>query len=72
VRLELSSQEIDVLQETLEIALSELRMEIADTDKKEFRDMLKGKKMILMAIVDRLSRAERPAPQAAAERGEPG
>lgn len=57
MKLELTDKEVDVLKETLDIALSELRMEIADTDKKDFRDMLKDKKQVLIGIVDRLGEA---------------
>jgi ATP-dependent Lon protease len=57
MKFELTGREADVLKETLDVALSELRMEIADTDKKDFRDMLKEKKQLLIGIVDRLDEA---------------
>ncbi len=52
--LDLSSQETEALTEALQIYLSELRGEIGNTDKKDFRDQLKQKKQLLRAIHDRL------------------
>lgn len=54
VRLELTEPEVDVLKEVLEYALSELRMEIADTDRKDFREQLKAQKEALTGILERL------------------
>lgn len=54
IKLELTQDEALVLKEILETCVSDLRMEIADTDSKDFRDMLKGKKSILNRIVELL------------------
>ena len=63
VHVTLTSEESSILLTTLEEYLSDLRMEIADTDLKSFRDQLKAKKMILQSIVEKLQKAlqeERP------------
>lgn len=49
-RLDLSSEEAYVLRDTLQSYLSDLRMEIADTDRRDFRDQLKHRKTILERI----------------------
>jgi len=55
MRIDLTSEEVKVLQETLAAAISEFGMEIADTDLKDFRDQLKGKKALLMGMVNKLN-----------------
>ncbi len=57
-RLELSEEEVRTLVQVLDYALSELRMEIADTDRKDFRERLKAEKQTLSAILERLRGAE--------------
>lgn len=54
VNLELSEDEAVILKESLQSFLSDLRMEIADTDRMEFRDGLKHRKMVLMKVVELL------------------
>jgi hypothetical protein len=54
-RLELTSEEAYVLRETLQGYLSDLRMEIADTDRKDFRDQLKHRREVLERITDALT-----------------
>ena len=54
IRIELTDEEGGALQELLEYALSELRMEIADTDRKDFREKLKARKELLMTIQKKL------------------
>ncbi len=54
IRIELTDEEGGALQELLEYALSELRMEIADTDRKDFREKLKARKQLLMAVQKKL------------------
>jgi hypothetical protein len=53
--LELSKEEKDTLIDVLGNYLSDLRMQIADTDSSFFREELKAKKMILVGILDRLN-----------------
>jgi hypothetical protein len=52
--LDLTDEERTILVETLESFLSELRMEIADTDQMDFREGLKRRKAALMKTVEQL------------------
>ena len=52
--LKLNENQVVVLSTVLKSYLSELRMEIADTDRKDFRDKLKDKKKTLMEILTEL------------------
>ena len=54
MELDLSNEELKVVTEILDDALSDLRMEIADTDSVEFRDMLKERKRALIKALDTL------------------
>ena len=54
---EVRKEEVGVLREALESYLSELRFEIADTDKRAFRENLKTKEDVLRTVVDRLKAA---------------
>ena len=49
-----NDRELEVLRETLGSVLSDLRMEIADTDLKDFRDQLKAKRSLLEVILGKL------------------
>jgi hypothetical protein len=51
VHIELQPAEAEVLKMVLESYLSDLRMEIADTDSMDFRDKLKARKMVLRKVV---------------------
>lgn len=55
VRLELSARETEVLKDVLEGAVSDLRMEIADTDSKDYRERLKERKQALQRILAEVS-----------------
>lgn len=48
IELELSDEERRILEEVLDAAVSDLRMEIANTDSYDFRQMLKSRKRALM------------------------
>ncbi len=61
-RLELTSQEAALLAQALETYLSDLRMEIADTDRHDFREELKRQETILRSLMDRLAGGAAPAP----------
>ena len=50
--LELTAEQAKTLANALEIYLSDLRMEIADTDNKDFRECLKTQKSVLTEILD--------------------
>jgi hypothetical protein len=52
--LELSDMEEKVLGEVFESYLSDLRMEIAGTDRAEYRDGLKEKKDLLMSLMEKM------------------
>ncbi len=49
--LNLTAEQAEVLKETLSSCIQELRMEISDTDKYDFREMLKKKEVLLKEIV---------------------
>lgn len=57
VSVTLKDAEAVVLKEALESFLSDLRMEIADTDLKDFRDRLKARRVVLEKIAGRLPAA---------------
>ena len=50
--VELTGEEREMLSDMLESALSDLRMEIADTDSYDFRIMLKKRKAVLQKVID--------------------
>ncbi len=54
LELDLTEQERDMLRHVLESYLSDLRMEIADTDRQDFRDMLKGRKAVIQKVLGAL------------------
>ncbi len=55
--LELDAREADMLREMCEAALSDLRMEVAGTEDRGFRESLKGREQFLRALLERLGRA---------------
>jgi len=54
IRIELSDEEATLLAEALRGEVSDLSMEIADTDALDFRQRLKHKKTLLEGLVRRL------------------
>jgi hypothetical protein len=54
--LNLSEHEREILAQVLKSYLSDLRMEIADTDSYEFREGLKARKKVLMKVLEGLGR----------------
>jgi len=52
---EFTGREREVLAEFLDEAISNLRSEIAASDKEEYRDMLRERKETLMSILGKLS-----------------
>ena len=56
ITLDLTPDEREQLAEVLRVALSELRMEIADTDRQDFREMLKERKRVLNKVLDVVDR----------------
>ena len=57
MQLILTPAEADVLSEVLTGYLSDLRMEIADTDAQAFRDALKEREALLKRFISELIRA---------------
>lgn len=57
IQLELGPDEARIMREILESYLSDLRLEIADTEKKAFRDELHKKENFIKSVVERLSAA---------------
>ena len=64
IELELSEDERQVLEEVLEAAASDLRMEIANTDSYDFRQMLKSRKQTLRKVLAAIGEASGPAESA--------
>lgn len=54
IELDLNDAEATILSETLESVLSDLRMEIADTDSMDYRTMLKGRKEVLNKVLEQV------------------
>ncbi len=52
--LNLTSEQAEILRDALESYLSDLRMEIADTDNHDFRESLKAKEATLKQILEML------------------
>ncbi len=57
INLDLTKEENDILATVLESYLSDLRMEIADTDSMDFRESLKKRKGVLNKVLETLQRA---------------
>jgi hypothetical protein len=57
MEIPLDRDEMRILRTVLENELSDLRMEIADTERKEFRDLLTRRKAVLQKVVEALSSA---------------
>jgi hypothetical protein len=53
-QLDLTPEEVEILRHVLTNDLSDLRMEIADTDRLDFRDRLKQRKAVLAKVLDAL------------------
>lgn len=54
ITLDLNPEEQQILVEMLNSTVSDLGMEIADTDQKDYRDVLKQRKTVLMKILQAL------------------
>jgi hypothetical protein len=53
-QLSLTSEEQSIIVEALESFLSDLRMEIADTEKKTMREVLKNQEKVINKVLDAL------------------
>ncbi|AER67490.1 hypothetical protein Tlie_1768 [Thermovirga lienii DSM 17291] len=58
MELKLTQEERELLRELLSFTLSELRMEIADTDSSTYREKLKERKDILKGLMEKLDKEE--------------
>jgi hypothetical protein len=56
MQLNLADDEVQVLRDVLTDYLSDLRMEIVDTDQMDFRENLKERKRVLETVLGSLSR----------------
>jgi hypothetical protein len=56
-RLDLNAEQHSTLIQVLESYVSDLRMEIADTERKDFRDPLKAQEQILVGLLATLRTA---------------
>jgi hypothetical protein len=54
VRVELTTEEAEKLHEILDNYLSDLRMEIVDTESHDFRAMLKKRKVFIQRLLEQL------------------
>ena len=52
VQIDLTQGETTVLRDVLESYLSDLRMEIVDTEDQDFRDMLKHRKGVITKVLE--------------------
>lgn len=57
-QLELTEQEVEVLTEIVESYLSDLSMEIADTDRLEYREGLKDSRALIASVLSKLKVSE--------------
>ncbi len=57
ITIDIDKKEKDVLENVIENYLSDLRMEIADTDSMEFKEGLKEKKGVLNKVLTELKKA---------------
>lgn len=57
IQIDLTGEETEILRAVLESYLSDLRMEIADTDRMDFREGLKHRKAVLMKVLDGLGQS---------------
>jgi hypothetical protein len=51
IQLDLNDEEREILGVVLDSFLSDLRMEIADTDRMDFREMLKRRKAVIQKVI---------------------
>lgn len=61
LQIDLDAEEREILRTILENDLSDLRMEIADTDRQEFREMLARRKAVLGRVIEALGGPSPPA-----------
>ena len=57
IQLMITEEERELLMDILENDISDLRMEIADTDRQGYRDMLKNREILMKNIQQKLEQA---------------
>lgn len=57
IQIVMTDEERELLTDLLESDISELRMEISDTHRREYRDMLKHRETLLKSIQQKLEQA---------------
>lgn len=55
IKLNLAPQEAQVFAEILKTLIADLRMEIADTDRMEYREKLKDRKRLVIKVLESIS-----------------
>jgi len=63
--LKLTPNENQLLQELLESALSDLRVEIVSTDRIDYKDALKERKSLITDMLEKLQKSNRVAAKSA-------
>ena len=63
--LKLTPDENQLLQELLESALSDLRVEIVSTDRIDYKDALKERKSLITDMLEKLQKSNRVAAKSA-------
>lgn len=58
VQIMISEEERELLADLLENELSDLRMEIADTDRRQYREMLRNRQALIRRIQQELEQAQ--------------
>ncbi|MFO7587663.1 MAG: hypothetical protein R6X22_06275 [Gemmatimonadota bacterium] len=58
MQIDLTADEHEILRQVLEDSLSDLRMEIADTDLYDFREMLKLRKAAIVKLIEAMKAGE--------------
>lgn len=56
IQLDLNEEEREMLKDLMEEEISELRFEIADTERKDYRDMLKRKEALLKKVLEEVKK----------------
>jgi len=57
-QLNLTDEERTLLSELLDVAISEIRMEIADTDRREYREFLKNREVLMKKMLREVTALE--------------
>ena len=57
-QLNMTDEERTLLSELLDVAISEIRMEIADTDRREYREFLKNREVLMKKMLREVTALE--------------